>query len=99
MDVDECFGTVLKGQLALNCVLENYNAATTGNTVSKAHSDCLTAVEENAQRSDRIEMKLKLEHLNKCVCVLLKKSNVNQEEVEKRHAELSKESDDDDSFK
>lgn len=98
MKVHLNFGGVVRGSVALDYLLNEYNGAKKGNTVSKAYTEYANLVEEdNKQTSDKIEMQNRLETLQKCVFVLMKRSNLNMEDIQTEYEELTKSSGDDES--
>ena len=87
-EVNTSFSSVMRGPVALDYVLSEYNGAKTGNTVSKAYTEYLELVEDDKKLSDKIKLENRVYNLEKAVTVLLNHANLSLDEVDIEYEEM-----------
>ena len=90
-EVNTSFSSVMRGPVALDYVLSEYNGAKTGNTVSKAYNEYTELVEDKKKLSDKIKLENRVFNLEKCVTVLLNHAKVSLEEVDIEYEKMIQE--------
>ena len=80
-EVNTNFRSVVRGKVAMDFVLKNYNGGKTATAVSRAYNDYIEMKETQKSECDMRKMQKEIEYLHECVNLLMKRAKITKNDI------------------